>query len=226
MSFQLTDWSGMVPSSGPPNSTPSSASKVMHSHESLHGKSTIMGPNDGSAASSEEMHLILEKMDNVLRGMATKLVPLDKVPEQLQEAYQEVQNEVTEGVDKWSRVANAVENTRGRAAVRNFNKIFSTALVYEMKRLSVGKPSKAHSILIQVCECTRHRIHRLYSNTDPGRRNPQPHNCNCPTDPEVQRHIPLLGTTIPLAKAAERQIECVEAYRRLHKLLLDEVTWL
>lgn len=225
MSFQPKDWSEVVPISDPPNSTPSSASQATHSHESFHEKSTIMGSNDGSAAPSEDLYLILERMNIVLRGMPTRLVPLEKVPEQLREMYQKVQVEVTAGVEKWLKVADGTENTRGRYAVRNFNKIFSTALAFEMKRLSVGEHSEAHSILVGVSKCTRDRIHRLYSNSDPG-RNPQPHDCKCPTGSNVQKHMSLPGARISLAEAGKSQIESVDAYRQLHKLLLNEATWL
>ncbi|KAH8085159.1 hypothetical protein HD553DRAFT_323738 [Filobasidium floriforme] len=60
------------------------------------GASGLSGTsNDASFAANDAPQSVFEKMDILLQEMTNKLVPLDKIPEQLHVLYRAVQDEVT-----------------------------------------------------------------------------------------------------------------------------------
>jgi hypothetical protein len=171
--------------------------------------------NDASIAANDAPRLVLDKMDRLLQEMTKKLVPLDKVPEQLHVLYRAVQDEVTAGVANWLEVRTGLERTRGQAAVRIYSKIYHKAFAYEEKRLEMRKAasvdnsdlSKAQSILIEVVKCTSKRISRLRNNLQKSKA--RPHDCSCSELPGSPRHAQLLNRVISLVEAAQGQIQFV-----------------
>lgn len=187
--------------------------------------------NPGSVAAFQETRFVWEKMDKLLREMPSKLVPLDGTLGELRDDYSSFQAKVTECAIKWQKpVTKGTVNTRGLAAIRFYNNIYQAAMKYEVKRLQVGVKSVDngervgnYSTVIDVCKCTRARIHQLYMNAQ-SNKNLKRHDCLCPQG--VQGHGSLDATNISYAKAAEGLIQWVEAYRQLHRKLLGEDTWL
>lgn len=207
----------------------SSAARSSSGHSFI--STSSVGSNGGSAAVSEDLRLNLIKMDELLCEMPNKLVALSTVPTDLQDLYQEVCHKVWKTVTKWQDTKlEGTENTRGRAAIRFCDAIYEAAMDFEVEQLSTriktlddGQHVQDYWTVIDVCKCTQARIHQLYMHAKL-KRGLVGHNCSCPQG--MPRHAPLSAKTISYAKAAEGQIQCVEAYRQLHRSLLGEETWL
>lgn len=187
--------------------------------------------NPGSGAAFQETRSIWETMDILLREMPSKLVPLDGTLSELRDDYSSFQAKVMDCAIKWQKpVTKGTENTRGLAAIRFYNSIYQAAMKYEVKLLEIGVKSvvdgervRNYWTVIDVCRCTRARIHQLYMNAQSD-KNLACHDCSCPQG--VRGHATLDATNISYAKAAEGMVSCLKAYRQLHQSRLGEETWL